>query len=275
MDNINVGFIGAGNMASALIGGLCNSGFPSNRLYVTDPDENKLNTLTTTFQVNTCLSNQVLLDHSQVVVLAVKPQVMNNVVSELTIKGNDRLYLSIAAGIRTDHLLAWFGQDVALVRAMPNTPALVQTGATGLFANEAVTDEQRKIAENIMSAVGIALWVEQESQLDAVTALSGSGPAYFFYLMEAMEQAGVELGLNSDLVHALTVQTALGAAKLAQTATESPQQLRQRVTSPGGTTEAAINHMQSENGLNIIKQAVLAANHRSEELAAELAKDTK
>jgi len=270
MENINIGFIGAGNMASALIGGLCKSGFPGNRLYVSDPDEKKRQPLATTFQLNTCVTNQDLMEQCQVVVLAVKPQVMKDVVTGLSVGTGDRLYLSIAAGIRTDHLLAWFGQEVALVRAMPNTPALVQVGAAGLFANTAVTNEQRVMAENIMSAVGLALWVEQESQLDAVTALSGSGPAYFFYMMEAMEQAGKELGLADELVHSLTVQTALGAAKLAQSATENPAQLRKRVTSPGGTTEAAINHMQSENGLNIIKQAVLAANRRSEELAKEL-----
>ena len=271
MDKINIGFIGAGNMATALIGGLCKSGFPNNQLYVSDPDENKLNTLTTTFRVNTCLSNQVLVDQCQVIVLAVKPQVMPNVVSELQINASDRLFLSIAAGIRTDHLINWFGQDLALVRAMPNTPALVQAGATGLFAKPGVTSAQREIAETIMSAVGVTVWVNQEAQLDAVTALSGSGPAYFFYLMEAMEQAGLELGLDADVAHTLTMQTALGAAKLAQSSTENPQQLRTRVTSPGGTTEAAINHMQSQNGLNIMKEAVLTANRRSEELAAELA----
>lgn len=270
MENINIGFIGAGNMASALIGGLCKSGFASQRLYVSDRDQDKMMPLANTFQINTCTSNQALIDACQVVVLAVKPQAMHEVISELQIGDSKRLYLSIAAGIPTDHLRNWFGQDVALVRAMPNTPALVQTGATGLYANRAVTQEQQQIAEDIMAAIGIALWVEKESQLDAVTALSGSGPAYFFYMMEAMEQAGKEMGLTDDLVHKLTVQTALGAAKLAQSATESPAQLRKRVTSPGGTTEAAINHMQSENGLNIIKQAVLEAKQRSEELAKEL-----
>lgn len=270
MENTNIGFIGAGNMATALIGGLCNSSFASDRLYVSDRDESKLQPLTETFQLHSCVSNQALLEQCQVVVLAVKPQAMKTMVSELQTENDGRLYLSIAAGISTDRLHDWFGRDVALVRAMPNTPALVQTGATGMYANTTVSPEQKQIAENIMSAVGLAFWVETESQLDAITALSGSGPAYFFYMMEAMEQAGVELGLARDLVHSLTVQTALGAARLAQTATEDPAQLRKRVTSPGGTTEAAINHMQSENGLNIIKQAVLAANRRSEELAKEL-----
>jgi len=269
MKNTNIGFIGAGNMATALIGGLCNSGFEGNHVYVSDRDENKLQPLAKTFQLNICSSNQALLDACQVVVLAVKPQAMQAVISDLQIGNENRLYLSIAAGIRTDQLCNWFGQEVALVRAMPNTPALVQAGAAGLYANATVSSEQKQIAENIMSAVGLALWVETESQLDAVTALSGSGPAYFFYMMEAMEQAGAELGLAADVVHSLTVQTAVGAAKLAQTATEAPAQLRNRVTSPGGTTEAAINHMQSENGLNIIKQAVLAANRRSEELGRE------
>jgi len=270
MKNINIGFIGAGNMATALIGGLCKSGIPGAQLYVSDRDEDKLQPLTSTFQLNSCASNQALLEQCEVVVFAVKPQVMNTVISELQIDDRERLYLSIAAGIRTEHLQNWFGQDLALVRAMPNTPALVQTGATGLYANAVVTPEQKEIAEDIMSAVGLALWVETESQLDAVTALSGSGPAYFFYMMEAMEQAGKELGLADNLVHSLTVQTALGAAKLAQSATESPAQLRKRVTSPGGTTEAAIDHMQSKNGLNIIKQAVFEAHQRSEKLAKEL-----
>jgi pyrroline-5-carboxylate reductase len=153
---------------------------------------------------------------------------------------------------------------------MPNTPALVQAGATGLYATEHVSNEQKDYAKNIMTAVGLALWVEDETQLDAVTALSGSGPAYFFYMMEAMESAGNAMGLDSELVHSLTVQTALGAARLAQTATENPAQLRKRVTSPGGTTEAAINYLQSQDSLNIIKQAVLEAQKRSEALAKEL-----
>ena len=270
MENINIGFIGAGNMATALIGGLCNSGFNAKHIYVSDRDEGKLQPLAKTFQLNTCSSNQALLDACQVVVLAVKPQAMQAVINELQIGNEDRLYLSIAAGIQTSQLSNWFGKEVALVRAMPNTPALVQAGAAGLYANATVTSEQKQIAENILSAVGLALWVETESQLDAVTALSGSGPAYFFYMMEAMEQAGIELGLSADIVHSLTMQTAVGAAKLAQAATEDPAQLRKRVTSPGGTTEAAINHMQSESGLNIIKQAVLAANRRSQELAEEI-----
>jgi len=269
MKNINIGFIGAGNMATALIGGLCNSGFKGSQVYVSDRDEGKLQPLAKTFQLNICANNQALLDECQVVVLAVKPQAMQALINDLQVGNEKRLYLSIAAGIHTDQLCNWFGQDVALVRAMPNTPALVQAGAAGLYANAAVSPEQKQIAENILSAVGLALWVETESQLDAVTALSGSGPAYFFYMMEAMEHAGVELGLAADIVHSLTVQTALGAAKLAQAATEAPAQLRNRVTSPGGTTEAAINHMQSENGLNIIKQAVIAANRRSEELGRE------
>jgi pyrroline-5-carboxylate reductase len=270
MDNINIGFIGAGNMASALIGGLCKSGIAGSQIYVADRDEGKLKPLATTFNLNTFTNNQAILDHCQVVVLAVKPQVMKNVITALQLGDNPPLFLSIAAGIRTKNLRAWLGQDVALVRAMPNTPALVQAGATGLYATEHVSNEQKDYAKNIMTAVGLALWVEDETQLDAVTALSGSGPAYFFYMMEAMESAGNAMGLDSELVHSLTVQTALGAARLAQTATENPAQLRKRVTSPGGTTEAAINYLQSQDSLNIIKQAVLEAQKRSEALAKEL-----
>ncbi len=257
-------------MATALIGGLCESNFDPAQLYVADPDNEKIRTLVASFGINSCANNQSLVELSDVIVLAVKPQVMKSVLQSLLIK-NGQLLLSIAAGLRCDSLQSWLGEECAIVRSMPNTPALVQCGATGLYANKKVSDQQRQQAEQIMSAVGMTIWVEQETQLDTVTAVSGSGPAYFFYMMEAIEAAGIELGLSVETSRALTLQTALGAAKLAIEAEESTAQLRARVTSPGGTTEAAINTMQSHQGLDSIKQAVNAAYKRSQTLAIELA----
>ena len=204
------------------------------------------------------------------VVLAVKPQAMHAMISELQLGKHIPLFLSIAAGLRTDAICHWFGRDIPLVRAMPNTPALVRAGATGLFANSAVTESQREIAETIMRAVGITLWLDSEAQLDAVTAVSGSGPAYFFYLMEAMELAGQQLGLPAETARLLTIQTAFGAAKLALEVEEEPRVLRERVTSPGGTTEQAIQHLQKNKTGEVLVTAVKAARDRSEELAQQL-----
>jgi len=271
MSTLSIGFIGAGNMASALIGGLCQSGFNPDQLHVADPAHEKVASLVTSFGIHPSDNNQALLEVSNVVVLAVKPQIMKSVLQSLEVN-NGQLLLSIAAGLHSNTLQNWLGQECAIVRSMPNTPALVQCGATGLFANKQVSDQQRQQAEQIMSAIGLAIWVEQESQLDAVTAVSGSGPAYFFYMMEAIESAGVELGLSAETSRALTLQTALGAAKLAIDAEETTAQLRSRVTSPGGTTEAAIEQLQSKQGLENIKQAVTAAYNRSQQLAKQLAK---
>ena len=270
MSTLSIGFIGAGNMASALIGGLCDSGFDANDLYVADLDKKKSSALSDAFAVNSCDDNQSLLNCSDVVVLAVKPQVMKSVLQDLTTKPG-QLFLSIAAGVRSDTLQSWLDEKCAIVRSMPNTPALVQCGATGLFANQHVNATQRQQADQIMSAVGLTIWVDQESQLDAVTAVSGSGPAYFFYMMEAIEAAGIELGLSSENSRALTLQTALGAAKLALSGDEDTAELRARVTSPGGTTAAAIDYLQAKQGLDNIKQAVGAAYNRSQQLAEQLA----
>ncbi len=270
MGTLSIGFIGAGNMAAAMIGGLSESGVDSSQLYVADPDKEKTSALAAAFGVNVCDQNQSLLDRCDVAVLAVKPQVMKSVLQPLKVKP-EQLLLSIAAGVRSDTLQSWLGQPCAIVRSMPNTPALVQCGATGLYANQHVSTQQRQQTEQIMSAIGISIWLEHESQLDAVTAVSGSGPAYFFYMMEAIEAAGVELGLSAENSRTLTLQTALGAAKLALNTDEKTAELRARVTSPGGTTAAAIEYMQSQQGLDKIKQAVSAAYTRSQQLAEQLA----
>jgi pyrroline-5-carboxylate reductase len=271
MDNINIGFIGGGNMATALIGGLVASGFAPARLYVSDTNPQRLTALSI-HQVQTTENSQELVDQCDVIVLAVKPQSMHRVLSDLRFTRDNQLLLSIAAGVRTQAILQWIGKEIALVRAMPNTPALMRSAATGLYATHNVTRQQHEIAEHIMRAVGITIWLDEEIKIDAVTAISGSGPAYFFYLMEAMEATARELGLDNNTAHLLTVQTAFGAAKLALEVEDSPTNLRERVTSPGGTTEQAINHMQKHRLQDILRDAIKAAEHRSRELAAQLEK---
>lgn len=273
MQNLNIGFIGGGNMARSLIGGLVNSGVSPTSLYVSDPSTEALDNLHRDFGINTCASNQELVDTCEVVVLAVKPQLMKDVVTDLSISTDRKtLLITIAAGIRTESIQQWTGQDVAIVRAMPNTPALVQTGATGLYANQHCTDKQKQSAESILRAVGLALWVDEESQMDAVTALSGSGPAYLFLVMECMEQAGIELGLSPDNARLLAIQTAFGAARLALEIEEAPATLRERVTSPGGTTEQALQVFNESELKAIFSKAMTAARDRAIELADELGK---
>jgi pyrroline-5-carboxylate reductase len=270
MDKIKIGFIGAGNMARALIGGLISSGVPGHNIYSYDLEASRLQDLCRDTGIAAASDNQQLIEQCDVVVLAVKPQAMHTMISDLQLTSHTPLFLSIAAGLRIAALCQWFGRDVPLVRAMPNTPALVRAGATGMAANASVSEDQREIAETIMRAVGITLWLDDESQLDAVTALSGSGPAYFFYLMEAMEQAGSQLGLSQEAARLLTVQTAFGAAKLALEVEEEPKTLRERVTSPGGTTEQAIKHLDNKQTRDILIAAVKAARDRSEQLAQQL-----
>lgn len=222
--------------------------------------------------VNTSATNDALIAAVDVVVLAVKPQVIAAVIqaSKASFDKAGILLVSIAAGINQQSLSKWVGADKAIVRCMPNTPALVQTGATGLHANKNVNEEQHDLAENIMRSVGIAVWVENESELDAVTAVSGSGYTYFFLLMEAMEKSALELGLSQHTAQLLIEQTALGAARIALESTESPGTLRNRVTSPGGTTEQAIKTFEQGGFTELVKQALQAANDRSISLSKEL-----
>lgn len=269
MDNKKIGFIGAGNMARSLIGGLISSGVKSSHLFATDPNEDIRNALTNDFSIQTFSENQKLVDQCDVVVFAVKPQVLKDVATPLKAK-DSALYLSIAAGIPTESLNNWLGSDNAIVRAMPNTPSLVLSGASGLFANKHVTKEQKEIAESILRAVGVAIWVESEAQLDAVTALSGSGPAYFFMVMEAMEKAAEKLGLPADTARLLAIQTGFGATKLALELDNTPEELRKMVTSPGGTTEQAIKAFEEQGLVEIFNKAMTAARDRAEELAKEL-----
>jgi pyrroline-5-carboxylate reductase len=267
-----IGFIGGGNMASCLINGLISSGHSPDLLWVSDTNQKTLDSLAANLNVNVRANNEEVIKQVDVVVLAVKPQVLQSVVKPLAkvIQSSQTLVVSIAAGILQSSLAEWLGQDIAIVRCMPNTPALVRTGATALHANSNVSNEQKDLAENILRSVGISLWVDHESELDAVTAVSGSGPAYYFLLMEAMEKAAAELGLGEQTARLLIQQTALGAAKIALESDESPGQLRQRVTSPGGTTEQAIETLDEGGFTQLVSKALHAARDRSIEISKEL-----
>jgi len=258
-------------MASSLINGLIVSGHAAHSLWVSDINADVVSALSENLGVNSTVNNDELVNAVDVVVLAVKPQNLADVAKHIAplIQQKQSLVVSIAAGISQNSLTRWLGNDVAIVRCMPNTPALVLTGATALHANEQVTTEQRDLAENILRAVGLALWVEQESELDAVTAVSGSGPAYFFLLMEAMENAAVQLGLTEQTARLLVQQTALGAAKIALESSESPAQLRQRVTSPGGTTQRAIETFEQGGFTELVAKALHAARDRSIEMSKQ------
>lgn len=268
-----IGFIGAGNMASALAGGLLARGWQPADIALADTQPAQLEAHADS-GVFTTTDNLQLLDRSDVLVLAVKPQVMSAVLQPLVALTQKKrpLIISIAAGIPVASIEHWLGGSLPVVRAMPNTPALVQSGATGLFANAAVSVQQKAAAESILGAVGLTLWVNEESLIDAVTAVSGSGPAYFFYVMEAMMAAGRELGLDEKSVRALTLQTALGAAQMAITADVGPDELRRRVTSPGGTTERALAVFDEAGLKKIFAQALTACAHRGAELAGQLGK---
>ncbi|MGR9046784.1 MAG: pyrroline-5-carboxylate reductase [Gammaproteobacteria bacterium] len=272
MKTNKIGFIGGGNMASSLISGLIASGHSPQQIWVSDINSDTLQNLAAKLNVNITDDNDTVVKESDVVVLAVKPQVLREVAQRLSasIRNKPILVVSIAAGITQKSLSNWLGEQVAVVRCMPNTPALVLTGATGLHANANVNDEQRDLAENILRSVGVCLWLNDESELDVVTAVSGSGPAYYFLLMEAMEKAALELGIPERTARLLVQQTALGAAKIALESTESPEQLRKRVTSPGGTTERAIETFVQGGFSELVAKAIHAARDRSIEMSKQL-----
>lgn len=272
MKTNKIGFIGGGNMASSLINGLIASGHAPEQIWVSDINPDTLTALKHDLNVNTSANNDDVINAADVVVLAVKPQTLGAVAQSIAalVQQKQSLVVSIAAGINQNSLSRWLGADTAIVRCMPNTPALVLTGATALHANDKVTAEQCDLAENILRAVGIALWVNDEAELDAVTAVSGSGPAYYFLLMEAMEKAALELGLTQETARLLVQQTALGAAKIALESAESPEQLRKRVTSPGGTTQRAIETFEQGGFTELVSKALHAARDRSIEMSKQM-----
>ena len=265
--NAQICFVGAGNMASSLIRGLLSKGHEPSSICASDPATAQLNPLAE-IGVLTTTDNARAIAGAHVVVLAVKPQVLNEVVQNLPLT-QTQLVISIAAGVPLTSLHAWTSATQPIIRCMPNTPALVGAGITALFASPAVAAEQRQQAEQLLGAAGTTLWVASEQLLDAVTAVSGSGPAYFFYLMEAMIEAGETLGLDAATATKLTVQTAYGAALMASQGTDLPGTLRVNVTSPGGTTEKALSIMDAADCRGIINAALNGAAQRSAELAKE------
>lgn len=271
MSNAKLTFIGAGNMASSIIGGLVSKGYSAQLITATDPYQPSLDKLAQSFNIQACADNATAAQSADVIILAVKPQVLEQVCRDLSPHLQHRpLIISIAAGIDINSLNTWLGNDLPIVRCMPNTPALVQTGASGLFANESVSVEQKHTAEQILAAVGIVEWLDSEALIDPVTAVSGSGPAYYFLLMEAMIDAGVAQGLSRESATQLTLQTALGAAKLASESDVDVAELRRRVTSPNGTTERAIESFERDQLRATVSRAMQACAERSREMSDEL-----
>lgn len=266
-----IAFIGGGNMASAIIGGLIGRGVPVEHITVVEPFEAARAALQTKFGITALHTASAALAGQDLVVWAVKPQSFKDAATPVAAHTAQALHLSVAAGITTDSIAQWLGTP-RIVRAMPNTPALVGKGMTGLFARPEVNAQGQTLIERVIGSTGQFLWVDAEDKLDAVTAMSGSGPAYVFLFLEAMTQAGVDMGLTADQSYQLAVATFQGATELAARSDESASVLRERVTSKGGTTYAAITHMQQTELPQHFIAALRKAEARAKELAAEFGK---
>ena len=269
----NISFICVGKIAQALIFFLIARGLPATRITVSDPVE-QVRQLLQEKDVQVTEDNVAAIQTADVVVFAVKPQVLAQVLKPLNGLFAGKLVISIVAGAEISTISELLGTD-QVVRVMPNTPALVQTGAHGLYATDAVAEKDRNLASQVLAATGLTIWVNTEAQIDAVTAVSGSGPAYFFYLMESMIRAGKNLGLDEKVATELTLQTALGAAQMAITSANTPAQLRKNVTSPNGTTQAAIEVFDHGQVSQTIQAALAAAQKRSQVLAQDLSDSVK
>ncbi|QBM18266.1 pyrroline-5-carboxylate reductase [Marinobacter sp. JH2] len=268
-----ISFIGAGNMASAIIGGMLDNRFEANNVWVSAPDDSHLQAVRNQFGVSVSTNNRYCVEQADIVVLAVKPQVMADVCRDIApvVQNTRPLIVSIAAGLTADTIEQWLGGGLPMVRVMPNTPSLVGKGAAGLFANDQVSDEQKTMVQTVFESIGTALWVEDENLLHGVTALSGSGPAYFFLILEALESAATDAGVEPATARKLAIQTMAGAAEMAARSEHDPAQLKRNVMSPGGTTERAINTFEDGGMRKLVKKAYDAAFTRSEEMAKELA----
>jgi pyrroline-5-carboxylate reductase len=264
----HIAFIGGGNMASAIIGGLLRDGLAPSQITVVEPFANTREALTRQFQITALPAADATLQRANLLVWAIKPQVFEQAASAVRTHTAQALHLSVAAGIRSDSIANWLGTE-RIVRAMPNTPALIGQGMTALFARDGVDTLDKALITSILSPTGELLWVDAELQLDAVTALSGSGPAYVFYFLEAMTEAGVEMGLSAEQAYRLALGTFTGASELARRSPDTPEILRQRVTSKGGTTYAAITTMDARGLKGHFKDALLAAQSRAKELGDE------
>jgi len=266
-----IAVIGAGHMGSALISGLISQHYPPKQIFACDPSVEKLAYLQQTFGISVSTHNEEAIEQAETIIFAVKPNAMQAAVSALAARIHEKksLVISIAAGVREKRVQEWLGGKVAVVRAMPNMPALIGCGATALYANSYTSPTQRKLAEAILRCVGLVVWLDDEKQIDAVTALSGSGPAYFFLLIEALQEAGKKLGLPEETTRLLALQTAYGATRLALESGESVAELRRRVASPGGTTERALHVLDQGRFHELMLEALTAAKKHSEDLAVK------
>ncbi|PYE40986.1 pyrroline-5-carboxylate reductase [Psychrobacter fozii] len=274
LDNKKISFIGGGNMAQALISGLVSSGVNPELITVSAPsketrdqyDKQQMNT------VDASENPKAAVIGADIVVLAVKPQVMRQVVGEFADALDNQLVISVAAGLSTDLLSDMLGGYSNIVRAMPNTPSMIQMGATGLYGTDAISAEQKQLATAVVEASGLVIWVDDEAHMHAVTAVSGSAPAYMFYFIESMVDGAVALGLDKEKASALAMQTMLGAAKMAMNSDDTPAELRRKVTSPKGTTQAAVESMQANEIGRQISEAMKACSDRSQALSEEMSK---
>ena len=270
--NSRLAFVGGGNMANAILGGLLREGLAPKQVVVIEPFAETADKLRKELGVEVHAQASNVLANSDLVVWAVKPQVFKDAALPVASFTQNSLHLSVAAGIRSDSIARWLHTN-RVVRSMPNTPALVGQGITGLFARDGVSAQDKKLVEQVLKSTGEWLWVTQESDLDVVTALSGSGPAYVFYFLEAMTEAGVQMGLSQEQAYHLAKATFGGATHLARQSSDSPQVLRQRVTSKGGTTYAALTSMAEDHVKEAFVKAMLAAQKRASELGDEFGKD--
>lgn len=268
MHQHHIAFIGGGNMATAMVSGLLKQGFPAAQIDVIEPIAEARDRLLTQLGVAAQEQTGPFLEQAGIVIWAVKPQSFKEAALQNRFYTRDALHISVAAGIPSDSIAKWLGNE-RVIRTMPNTPALIGKGISGMFARHAVTAPDRLHAERVVSGMGQFLWLNHEGQLDAVTAISGSGPAYMFYFMEAMTAAGAEMGLEREQAYQLAVATFIGAGELAQSSHEPPEILRQRVTSKGGTTHAAITSMDDSHIKDLFAKALHAAHRRAQEMGAE------
>jgi len=263
-----IAFIGAGNMAACLIGGLVNGGYDPKTIIASNPSSEKLILLKNKFNINITNDNKEAARQADVIVFAVKPNKIATVCQELSsIVNKDKLIISLAAGIQTKQIHQWLEHSLPIIRCMPNTPALIGSGASALFANENVTRSQKQFAESLLRSVGLCIWIDSEDQIDTITALSGSGPAYFLYIFECFIQSAQKLGLDEADARVLILQTALGAARMAMESKEPIQELRKNVTSPGGTTERALIELEKNKLDQILFDALQAAKDRAKEMS--------
>lgn len=274
LDNKKISFIGGGNMAQALISGLISCGVKPSLITVADPSSDAREQLAAKglYTVDPTADAKAAVIDADIVVLAVKPQVMKAVVSGFADALDTQLVISVAAGLSTALLSNMLGGYSNIVRAMPNTPAMIQMGATGLYGTDDISAEQKQLATAVMEASGLVMWVDNEEHMHAVTAVSGSAPAYMFYFIEAMVDGGVALGLDKEQASALAMQTMLGAAKMALGSEDAPSELRRKVTSPNGTTQTAIESMQANDISRQIIEAMQACYDRSQALSEEMSK---